>query len=547
MVTARRLAYIVRVIVRHIVAYAVTVRLGRWPRLVRTLRVRPLSGPIRFRVALEDCGGSFIKFGQMLALQPDILSFECCDVLFELLDRIEPFQYEEVERIFEAELGQPPHELFDTFAREPLATASVGQVHVATRDGRKYAVKVQRPGVEEQFLGDVRLMQSLAGVVRLFRIHSFYWLLGPIDEFVAWTQEELDYRREAEYTERLRRNAEGRLYERVPAVLWAYTTKRILVCEYLEGTTVLAFLRARDSGDEVTMQRLRHSGCNLHVVCRNIIDNFLGAVFRHGMFHADLHPANLLILPGNAVGYVDFGITGAISGYSRRNLIALTLAYTRGDFDGMADAFFGVCAMADDADPVAFRRALRACGDGWYRREGPTRELRKNFTLVMLDMLKVSRNARIWPDRDVVKYIRSAIAIDGLITRMAPSFNVGQHLEEICAAHLRWQLPLALFSETTMLDWMTAGARLMADGTTRLRTALAAATPNVRVPAADRRRASVRWQVAALVAAAGVCVVSLSGVPVPSASSATPATLVSTMLVGGVVAFTMRRLRRAGE
>jgi predicted unusual protein kinase regulating ubiquinone biosynthesis (AarF/ABC1/UbiB family) len=368
-----------------------------------------------------------------------------------------------------------------------------------------------------------------------------------------WTHEELDYRREAEYTERLRRNAEGRPQERVPAVLWSCTTRRILVSEFLEGTTVLAFLRARDGHDEATAQWLRRSGCDLHVVSRTIIDNFLSAVFRHGMFHADLHPANLLILPGNAVGYVDFGITGAISGYSRRNLVALTLAYTRADLDGMAESFFRVCSMGDDADPAEFKRQLKACGDSWYRRDGTACELRKNFTLVMLDMLRLSRATRIWPVRDVVKYIRSAIAIDGLISRMAPSFNVGQHLEEICAMHLRWQMPLALFTPTTFLDWASSGARLMADGTARLGTALAhlgARASNAgRTPGRVTPRRGLEPSVALALVVLFASAALLPSAPPSSQLAAGPAPIavLSTMLTCGVLAASIRRLRRRGR
>src|SRR5215475_3619647 len=146
----RRLAYITFVITKHVFAQA-------WSLLFVRLSSRspvPLSGPARLRVALEELGGSFIKFGQMLALQPDILSLEYCNGLFDLLDRVSPLPYAEVERVFEDEIGRKPYEIFDFFDLEPLATASVAQVHVAWRNGRKLAVKVQRPSVEDDFQGD---------------------------------------------------------------------------------------------------------------------------------------------------------------------------------------------------------------------------------------------------------------------------------------------------------------------------------------------------------------------------------------------------------
>jgi len=463
----RRLAYITCVFARHAAAHAVGALVRRWPRLARRLRVGRLGGPQRLRVMLEDIGGTFIKFGQMLALQPDIISLEYCDALFNLLDRVTPFPYEDVERIFVEELGAPPSELFDEFEAGPLATASIGQVHVGHLGGRKVAVKVQRPNVERDFAGDIRLMSATIRLIKFLRLRQLYWLIEPTGEFLAWTHEELDYRREARYMDRLRRNASGNARERVPEVLWRLTTRRTLASEFFEGETLLAYLRALEGGDARVLERLRSMGFEPDQMARNIIDNFLGDVFRHGMFHADLHPANLMILPGNTVGYIDFGITGTISRYSRQNLIALTLAYTRGDLEGMCEAFFRISVLDSETSATRFREGLKVFAEGWYETEGGERRLRKNFTLVMLDMLRLSHRTGVWPERDVVKYIRSAIAIDGLITRFAPSFDLGRHLQTVCDRHLRWSARRELFTYDSILGWAVSGANIMRDGPLR--------------------------------------------------------------------------------
>ena len=459
----RRLAYITFVITRHVVAHACGVLLAwLWPRS----HVRP-SGPDRLRTALEELGGSFIKFGQMLALQPDILSLEYCNGLFDLLDRITPFDYADVEQIFVAETEKTPLEIFDSFESQPIATASIGQVHVAYLSGRKVAVKVQRPNVETDFAGDIRLMGFAMTVIKSLHVRSLYWMLEPTGEFLRWTHEELDYRYEARYMDRLRRNASNNPHERVPEVFWPYTTRRTLVCEFFEGDTMLSYLRAIESGDERLTDKLRVSGFEPDRTARNIIDNFLGDVFQYGMFHADLHPANLMILPGNTVGYIDFGITGTISRYSRRNLIALTLAYTRGDLEGMCEAFFSISVFDSETSQARFRESLKIFAETWYETAGRERRLRKNFTLVMLDMLRLSRRTGVWPERDVVKYIRSAIAIDGLITRFAPSFDLGQHLQAVCDRHLRWSARRELFTYDSILGWAISGERIVRDGPLR--------------------------------------------------------------------------------
>jgi len=464
---ARRLLHIVRVLVAHAIAHLVAGQPRLRP-LARFVPLARLTGPRRFRQLFEDLGGSFIKFGQMLALQPDIVTLEYCDELFNLLDRIPPFPYEDVERVVVEELGARPDQLFEYFNPQPLATASIGQVHVATLKGRKVAVKVQRPSVDVEFMGDIRLMTMAIRIVRKFELKSFYWTLEPMGEFVAWTNEELDYRREARYADRLRRNASNNAFERVPEVFWELTTRRTLVVEFLTGVTVLDYLRAVNSGDEWSAHKLRTGGFEPNRFARHIIDNFLGDAFQYGVFHADLHPANLLVLPGDVVGYVDFGITGVLSRYSRRHLVAMTLAYTRADVSGMADAFFRLTFSEPDADPARFRRSLMEMSHEWYEGEGTETVFKKNFTLVMLDMLTLSRKTGIWPERDVIKYIRSAIAADGLITRFAPGFNVGRYLEEVCQKWVAWETRRTSLRYESLTALAASSGRLADDGAARV-------------------------------------------------------------------------------
>jgi ubiquinone biosynthesis protein len=314
-------------------------------------------------------------------------------------------------------------------------------------------------------------MRVIAGC----RLRRLFWLLDPLTEFVAWTREELDYRYEARYAESLRANAADNPAERVPAVVAERSTRRLLTVELLAGTTVLDYLRAREErapADLATLARVRAGGFDPDTFAHHVVDNFLGDAFRHGIFHADLHPANLMILPGNVVGYIDFGITAVLSPYSRRHLVALTLAYTRGDLDGMCDAFFKVSSFAAGADPGAFRAGLKRFTAEWYGGDSRGVRLRKNFTLVMLDMLNLSRSTGILPERDVVKYIRSAIAVDGLITRFAPGFDLGRHLASVCDRYLHLAARQALFSDSLWLDWAGAGLHLLHDGAFRAAAAL---------------------------------------------------------------------------
>ena len=450
---------ICRVAGRHIVLHVLHQRLARWPKLARRFPGENLPGPKRFRMALEEIGGTFIKFGQMLAMQSDMLPLEYCTALFSLFDRVPPFEYAEVERAFREDLGQSPLEIFEAFDQQPIATGSIGQVHVAALNGRKVAVKVRRPTILSDFDSDIAAMKFIVSIVKMLHIRALYWIIAPTEEFIAWTQDELDYRREAHYIDELGRNARANEFEKVPVVFWSCTTARILTVEFLEGLTVSEYLRQAEKGTPSVSPDFVPQ-----LFAARLIDNFLGDAFRHGMFHADLHPGNLMIMPGNVVGYIDFGISGVLSPYSRRHLISMTLSYARGDLDAMCESFFRITTLDRNADPQNFRRSLKRVAANWYGDgEGQSR-LRKSITSIMLELLVLSRESGIWPQRDVIKYIRSAIALDGLVKTFAPGVDIGLHLEQACERHIQWDMMRNLVSPETLTGWFGGYAHLARDG-----------------------------------------------------------------------------------
>ena len=455
---------------RHLLAHILQQHFGNNGLTRLFAETQSLSAPQRLRSMLQELGGTFIKFGQVLALQSDIIPLDYCQELFNLLDRVPPFSFGDVERIVFRELGKSPEKVFDSFDRKPIATGSIGQVHVATIGNQKLAVKIRRPSVLTDFAADIGLMMAAVKIVTMLRLKPLYWIIAPTTEFVAWTKEELDYRHEARYMDLIAKNATNNPQEAVPKVLWQYTTRCVLTSEYFEAFTVLDYVRARENQDTAVLRRLESIGFEPDAFARNLIDNFLGDAFRYGMFHADLHPANLMIMPSNRVGYIDFGIAGALSAYSRHHLVAMTLAYTRGDLEQMCDSFFHVSAMDSRSKPAAFRATLREMARAWYIKNGDDVDLRKSITAIMLELLTLSRATSIWPQRDVVKYIRSAIALDGLIKSFAPGFNVGRHLERVCDRHLHWHPLRALTMPRSVLGWLEASSRLARDGISRTLT-----------------------------------------------------------------------------
>ena len=276
----------------------------------RLMRGQPVDGPNLLREGFEKAGGTFVKFGQILALQVDTLPREYCAALMRLLDRVPAASTDDVLRTFEEDFKARPEILYRKFEYQPMASASIGQVHRAElHDGTLVAVKVQRPDVHQDFHRDVLVMRGFIWVVFFFRIKSLYFMRDPVRELASWTHDELDYRREAAHCKLLADNAEGSATERIPTIYPELTTARVLTMEFLDGPNVSTYLKLLERGDKVELGRLRAAGFDPAVFSNNVITNFLRNAFRHGVFHADLHPANLLIqLPDNVVGYVDLAI-----------------------------------------------------------------------------------------------------------------------------------------------------------------------------------------------------------------------------------------------
>jgi ubiquinone biosynthesis protein len=387
--------------------------------------------------------------------------------LLNLLDRVPPFPATDMDRVFEEEFQARPSEIYREFNYHPVASASIGQVHRAVmKDGIEVAVKVQRPGIRPAFERDVQLMQVFIRLVFLFRIRRLYFMRDPVRELSTWTQDELDYRREAGFCRLLGDNAVHTPTERVPRVFWKLTTARVLTMEFLRGSTVADYLRMVENRDERGLEALRAQGFVPSVFISNVISNFLSDAFRFGVFHADLHPANLLILPGNVVGYVDFGIVAVLTPEARRKQIELTLAYSSGDADSIYNGFLNICIIDENADLTGLRRKIEELATAWY--EEPALAGRVRFrvsvTQTMMDLLSVCQNYGVLVDREMIKYIRSTILADGLVSRLAPGFDLAGVLRKVVEEYLEEEArkrvvspaaALALLTEVTL--WVDAG------------------------------------------------------------------------------------------
>ena len=256
------------------------------------------------REVLEELGPTFVKFGQLLSTRPDVVPQDIISELRPLQDDVRPFPFEQAERVIEEDLGNSLERLFLDFEPAPVAAASIGQVHRATLpNGKPVAVKVQRPGAARQIEADLNLLYQAARLVKeRVRALDFIDTRQLVDEFARQIRQELDYRLEGRNAEAFHRNFAGDPHVHVPRVFWSYTRARVLTLEWLEGTQL-----ADVDSLSLSMEERRD-------LAYLMTETWMTMIFRHGMFHGDPHPANILVLEeAGTIGLVDFGSAGKLS------------------------------------------------------------------------------------------------------------------------------------------------------------------------------------------------------------------------------------------
>jgi ubiquinone biosynthesis protein len=258
----------------------------------------------RLREMLDELGPTFVKFGQLLSMRPDVLPPDIIAELRGLQDDVRPFSFELAKESIEEELGQPIERLFLEFEGVPMAAASIGQVHRAVLpNGHRVAVKVQRPGAPRQIEADLSLLHQAARIAKeRVRALDFIDTHELVEEFARSIRQELDYRLEARNADTFRRNFAGHPHVKIPRVYWSYTRTRVLTLEYLEGTQV-----ADVDELDLTMDDRRQ-------LAYLMTEAWMTMIFRHGFFHGDPHPANVLVLGRpDQIGLVDFGLAGKLT------------------------------------------------------------------------------------------------------------------------------------------------------------------------------------------------------------------------------------------
>lgn len=305
-----------------------------------------LSLPQRLRLALEELGPTFVKLGQVLSTRPDLVPHEYIVELEKLRNQVPPFPTAVARGIIESELGRPLNEVFLSFEDEPVAAASLAQVHRAVlKDGTVVAVKVQRPGIEDLVRTDLEIVRNLAALLER-RIPELRQLnaVGLVDEFSHNIRRELDFRAEAYNMRRFAHNFAGVPYVRVPALFPGLYTKRVLVMEYIDGIGL----------SEV--ERLAAEGYDLPLLARRGAEISMRATLEFGFFHADPHSGNIFIQPGNVIAVLDYGMMGSASARQREGLARLAYSVVMQDERGAMRGLLGLAKAPAMVDLDALER-----------------------------------------------------------------------------------------------------------------------------------------------------------------------------------------------
>lgn len=296
------------------------------------------SLPERLRMIFEELGPTFIKFGQILSIRRDVLPEEYVSEFEKLQDAVPPFSYAEVARLIAEEFGRDVKDVFEEFASEPLASASIAQAHLArTKTGQEVIVKVQRPQIRQMILQDLAIMEHLAHLLaRRIPESRRYDPVGLVEEFRKTILLELDFRREGRNADRLREHLRDMPGIVIPQVFWEYSAPRVLTIEYIVGQGL--------------REALSRSAEDRHRIAANLYEAFLKQIFEDGFFHADPHPGNLLFLPDGRVGLLDFGIVGRVSRDRLAGLVTILLAIMEQDVEALLDECIALGLMPADLD-----------------------------------------------------------------------------------------------------------------------------------------------------------------------------------------------------
>ncbi|HEU4351866.1 MAG TPA: ubiquinone biosynthesis regulatory protein kinase UbiB [Burkholderiales bacterium] len=402
------------------------------PRLSRNVVLRVLAGRTheprgqRLREALETLGPIYVKFGQVLSTRRDLLPVDIADELARLQDQVPPFPSGLAVAEVERSLGRKLDEAFAYFEESPVASASIAQVHLARlHGGAEVAVKVLRPGVEAAVERDLALLETAAALVE--RLWADGKRLRPRDvvaEFGRHVHNELDLMREAANASQLARNFAASPLLIVPAVYWDLCAQRVMVMERMHGTPISQ------------VQVLREEGIDIAALARAGVEIFFTQVFRHGFFHADMHPGNIRVADDGRYIALDFGIMGTLTEVDKNYLAQNFLAFFNRDYRRVAQAHLDAGWVPAGTRIDEFEAAIRAVCEPVFAR--PLKEI--YFGKLLLRLFQTSRRFNVEVQPQLLMLQKTLLNIEGLGRELDPDLDLWQTAKPFLERWMREQV-----------------------------------------------------------------------------------------------------------
>ena len=370
----------------------------------------------RLRLALEELGPVFIKFGQILSTRRDLLPDHLADELAKLQDQVPAFPSDAAVELIETSLGKPVEQLFASFERQPMASASIAQVHGAVlHSGEEVVVKVVRPGIQPTIEKDVRLMFTLAGLVQRYipdgkRLRP----IEVVEDYRHTIIDELDLQREGANTSQLRRNFEDSPLLYVPQVYWDYSCRTVLVMERIDGIPV------------TDIEQLNAQGTNMKMLAERGVEIFFTQVFRDSFFHADMHPGNVFVSRKHPeepqyMG-IDCAIIGSLSDFDQYYLARNLLAIFKRDYKAVAQLHVECGWVPPDTRIPDFEFAIRSVCEPIFQK--PLSEI--SFGHLLLYLFQVARRFDMEVQPSLVLLQKTLLNIEGLGRQLYPELDLWQ-------------------------------------------------------------------------------------------------------------------------
>lgn len=446
----------------------------------RTLMGRLVGGPVGFRRLLERLGPTWIKVGQYLALQPDLISREYADELMRLFDRVTPAPWDVARQVIRDDLGAYPEDLFAWIDTEPIGSGAVAQTYRARlRDGDDVAVKVQRPGIREQVERDLGRIRLLTRLIDMAGISTAISPRDLAEELRDWMLAEIDFRHSLANVTVLYRETEDSPIERIPRPYPLFSGPHVETTELIQGVPLSAVLEARRGGTG-GQWATAVAEIDREQVAENLLAATLRQIFRYRFFHADLHPGNLFVLEDSTIGYVDFGLCVAWDGTMRERLLRYLDAVYRSDVEQMYRAASEILVPSEDTDMTAFRTEFFSESWRWMARlraSGETRPGRAGdeetspIAEWMIAIMRAARRNGLRVPSGVVSIYRALLVAESVAHQLeanADLRSVGRRFFE----GLRTEEMYRALDPSSLQQVAMSGLQLQRDGPGQMRQLL---------------------------------------------------------------------------